>query len=88
MRSKHNLSHVDVTQPFHEIVIEIAKKTKCEEKTEIYLTSKDTFIHPAFYCYPLICRNIKSFDAEGRQIPNRLPDRVSEAKLEISTYRN
>ena len=82
LKLKYSLAHLDVSQPFHAVVIEIARRTECR-KGEAYLTGRDTTANLALYYFSLICGKIKVFDGEGREIPNKVPERVSEAQLEV-----
>ena len=79
---KYELTHIDTAQPFYKAVIEIARKIKCD-KAELYLTNKEIIINLALYYFALICGKIKVFDSEGKQLLNRVPERVSEAQLEV-----
>jgi len=79
---RHNLYYLDLSRQFHEIVIEVARKAYCED-TELYLTSREVVVNIAFYYFALLCGKMRVFDEEGRKIIARLPERVSEAELEI-----
>ena len=87
MKMSCTMTYLDISQEFYKVIIDIITKIQCKEATEIYLVSREDVMNLAFFYFALLCRQmykkVRIFDGGGKEILNRLPEKVSKAQLEV-----
>jgi len=87
MKMDYTLTYLDTSQEFYNVIINIVPKIQCREAIEFYLVSREDVMNLAFFYFALLCRQmykkVRIFDGGGKEILNRLPEKVSEAQFEV-----